>query len=476
MTSRSQPVYEASYQVSIAEPDHFIFWRDCARQFVRAGVPPEQIIWNESDNARADLFAASDSELPVPPPGAPQPYVSRIYLDLASKGFLHSDSGRFALLYRLLWRLQTQPRLMEDAADADVLRLRELVRHVRRDMHKMRAFVRFRVVVEPDGGERYVAWFEPAHHILRANARFFVDRFTNMRWSILTPRGSLFWDGAVLQEGRGAQRSDAPTGDPTEDIWKRYYAAIFNPARLKVGAMLREMPRRYWKNMPEAALIPDLIAGAQAREAAMIEQGAPLFDEERPNSLAAMGDAIQTCRRCPIGCHGSRAVMGKGRDSAALMIVDEQPHDAGERQDQPVTNMAGQILDRHLEQAGVDRQSIYLTHAVKHGNVQACGQSRQLQPPSIREIDLCRWWLDSERALIRPRHILILGARAARAVLGRTVIVTRERGRPIAGEDCTVWVTMNPNALLQMTDNREREEAMFQADIRKMAAMLKSDG
>src|SRR5205085_7476172 len=115
---------------------------------------------------------------------------------------------RFALLYSLLWRLQRQPKLMDDRADREVRRIEDLARSVRRDTHKMRAFVRFRLVGQPDGAEHYVAWFEPEHHILRANAGFFVRRFANMRWSILTPKGSLLWDGETLTEGPPAQRSE----------------------------------------------------------------------------------------------------------------------------------------------------------------------------------------------------------------------------------------------------------------------------
>ena len=110
----------------------------------------------------------------------------------------------------MLWRLQTHPRLMEDKADSDVRRIEDLARQVRRDIHKMRAFVRFRVV-ESEAGEHYVAWFEPDHHILRANAGFFVRRFTTMQWSILTPRGSMHWDGEALCEGPPATRADAPS-------------------------------------------------------------------------------------------------------------------------------------------------------------------------------------------------------------------------------------------------------------------------
>ena len=375
------------------------------------------------------------------------------------------------MLYRLLWRLQRQPLLMEDAADSDVRRLADLARAVRRDRHKMRAFVRFRLV-EEGGVEHYVAWFEPSHHILRSNAAFFVNRFTAMRWSILTPRGSLHWDGAMLGEGPPAERADAPAGDPMEDLWKRYYASIFNPARLKVGAMLKEMPRKYWKNMPEAALIPDLVAGAQAREATMVDKGADLFvDEDRPERLADIGQAIQACRRCPIGCNGTRAVMGEGPKSAAVMIVGEQPGDSEEREGKPFVGPAGQLLDDHMAGAGLDRARAYVTNAVKHFKFTPLGKRRIHQTPKAKEIDICRWWLESEREIVRPKLILALGASAARGVLGRTASIQKERGSPIALDDGTeVWIAPHPSYLLRLDgDARTEQDVLFARDLRRFA-------
>lgn len=468
---------EAAYVVHIADIEDFTAWRDEARCLVQAGIAPDRVVWTEPEGQAGDLFAGGDLGSPRPPIDAPQVRANRAYLDLARMALLHSDSVRFDLLYRVLWRLQSNTRLMDDAADPDVRRLHELARVVRRDIHKMRAFVRFRVVEEADRSERYVAWFEPAHHILRHNARFFVDRFTNMRWSILTPKGSLLWDGESLHEGPPAQRSDAPEGDPAEDLWKRYYASIFNPARLKIGAMLKEMPRKYWKNMPEAALIPGLVAGAQAREAAMVEQGEALFAEaERPSSLDAIGQAIQACRRCPIGCNGTRAVMGEGRKSAPLMIVGEQPGDHEEQQGRPFVGPAGRLLDEHLEQAGIDRRSVYVTNAVKHFKFEPRGKRRLHKTPTAKEIDICRWWLDGERGLLRPRHILALGASAARGILGRTASIGRERGTPIAGADATIWVTVHPSFLLRVPDNRAVEEEKFQSDLQRVAAALAENG
>lgn len=464
-----------AYQVTLGAPDDFDGWRDQARRLVQCDVPPDRVVWEAPGSAGTDLFAQGDRRLPTPAVGAPQPRVSRQFLQLAQSVILHSDPKRFSLLYRLLWRLQSRPRLMEDAADADVGQADKLARQVRRDIHKMRAFLRFRVVEEEGGVERYVAWFEPEHHILRANAGFFVRRFTTMRWSILTPQGTLHWDGESLQEGPGAERADAPSGDPTEDLWRRYYASIFNPARLKIGAMLKEMPRKYWKNMPEAALIPELVATAQAREATMVESGKPVFEEqERPKNLKQIAKEIEACRRCPIGCNGTNAVAGEGASHAPLMIVGEQPGDVEEQQGRPFVGPAGRLLRSHLEDAGLDLGGAWLTNAVKHFKFVPRGKRRLHQSPTAKEIDTCRWWVESERLLVRPRLILALGASAARGMLGRTVSVQKERSRPHALEDGTeLWITTHPSYLLRLQDDaRAGEEARFAEDLRMVAGRL----
>ena len=464
-----------AFAVSLIVADDFAEWRDHARRLVQADVPPDRVAWSEPGGASGSLFSHGGRRAPAPPADASQPRASKAFLQLAQSAILHRDAERFALLYRLLWRLQRNPRLMEDAADPDVRRIEELARTVRRDIHKMRAFVRFRVVYEPDGGEHYVAWFEPEHHILRANARFFVNRFTNMRWSILTPAGSLHWDGTSLSEGPPAQRGDAPAGDVAEDLWRTYYASIFNPARLKVGAMLKEMPRKYWKNMPEAALIPQLIAGAQAREAAMVDAGSDLFvGEERPDSLKAVGKAIQQCRRCEIGCNGTNAVMGEGPQDTTLMIVGEQPGDVEEEQGRPFVGPAGKLLRAHLEDAGIDDKSAYVTNAVKHFKFVQRGKRRLHQSPTAKEIDVCRWWVESERAIVKPRLVLALGVSAARGLLGRTVSVQKERSRAHVLEDGTeLWITTHPSYLLRLQDDaRAVEEKRFADDLRAVAERL----
>lgn len=470
----------AHYAVHLPAPDDFAFWRDRARGLIQRDVPPDRVSWIEPGGT-GDLFAAegpsrADQRLPAPPADAPPVRASQRFLTLARSAALHTDPARFGLLYQALWRLQRQPRLMEDTADSQVRRIEELAKAVRRDAHKMHAFVRFREVAEEDGTPHFVAWFEPDHHIVRAEAAFFMRRFANLRWSILTPRGSVHWDRKVMHEGPPAKAEDAPGGDRFEDLWRSYYASIFNPARLKVGAMLSEMPRKYWKNLPEAQIIPQLIAGAQAREAAMVAAGGRA-ERMRPVTLAEVAQGAAACRDCPIAECGTRAVAGEGPERAPLMIVGEQPGDQEDIAGHPFVGPAGQLLDGYLRAAGIDRRAAYVTNAVKHFKFAWKGKLRLHQSPTAKAIDTCRWWLDAERAIVRPRIVLALGASAARGLLGRTVSVNHQRGRAILLDDGgELWVTVHPSYLLRLGgDARAAQAALFAADLAAVQARLGAD-
>ena len=453
--------------VTLSRPDDFDGWRDAVRGLVAGGVAPGDIVWQVGETP-ADLFA----EDAIAPSSAPAFSVPRAFIDCARSVVLHRDPERFALLHTLLTRIMTQPGATEDHADPLNIRLDGMARAVRRDIHKMRAFVRFREVNDAEGA-RFVAWFEPEHHIVRANAGFFVDRYAGMRWTILTPDLSIDWDGAVLREGPGATRADAPAGDPVEALWKAYYGAIFNPARVKIGAMLREMPRKYWKNMPETALIPGLVAGAQGREAGMMAKARGVTGGDVEAAWAALRDEAAGCTRCPLHRGATQAVFGEGPRDAPLMFVGEQPGDQEDLAGRPFVGPAGQVFDRALAAAGVNRQHVYVTNAVKHFKYELRGKRRIHARPNAGEIEACRWWVDQERALIRPRLTVALGATAARALFGRTMTIARERGRavPLPDGSGEAWVTVHPSYLLRLPDAAESaaEFAKFVADIRDAA-------
>ncbi len=462
--------------VTLAAPDDFDGWRDAARALVLAAVPPEEVVW-QVGAAAADLFADAAAPEPV---AAGAFSVPRGFVALARDVVVHAEPERFALLHAFLARLRRQPRLIEDRADPALRRLEEMAKSVRRDIHKMRAFLRFRELAGDDGASRFVAWWEPEHHIVRANAGFFVRRFATMRWSILTPELSIHWDGETLTESSGAAKTDTPAGDPVEETWKTYYAAIFNPARVKVGAMLKEMPRKYWKNMPETALVPELLAGAQARESGMIERA----DEARTADRAIMGGNVAGawaalreeaagCTRCPLYKDATRTVFGEGPVDAALMFVGEQPGDQEDLAGRPFVGPAGQMFDRAVAAAGIDRAQVYVTNAVKHFKFEQRGKRRIHAKPGGPEIDACRWWIEQERVLIRPPVTVALGATAARSLLGKVVTIAGSRGRAHRLEDGGEgWVTIHPSYLLRLPDKAQAadEYARFVEDLQRAKA------
>ncbi len=257
-------------QIQLAGPTDLAGFRRAARRLLASGTPPDQVMWLGTGEATALETPASE--------GAPAVHVAPDFLALCETVILHSDRSRFELLYRLLWRMAREPGLRYDPIDADMLKAQHLAQAVRRDMHKMKAFVRFRTVLDetfkarPNGGPLHVAWFEPEHHIVQAIAPFFARRFTQMRWAILTPERCMAWDGAVIRFSPGAQKSDAPPPDAGEGLWLTYYQNIFNPARLKLKMMQKEMPRRYWHNLPEAQFISTLTASAGQRQQTMVDQ------------------------------------------------------------------------------------------------------------------------------------------------------------------------------------------------------------
>ena len=159
--------------------------------------------------------------------------------------------------------------------------------------------------------------------------------------------------------------------------------------------------------------------------------------------------------------------MGEGPQDAALMIVGEQPGDQEDLSGRPFVGPAGQLLDVHLEKVGIDRRAAYVTNAVKHFKYVQRGKRRLHQNPGAKEIDTCRWWIESERAIVQPKLVLAMGASAARGMLGKTVSISRVRGAPIALEDGSeLWVTAHPSYLLRLDGAAREEQArLFDADL-----------
>lgn len=303
-----------------------------------------------------------------------------------------------------------------------------------RDCHKMKAFVRFKLVADQPE-ETYIAWHQPDHNIVRLVAPFFSRRFKGMHWTILTPGGSATWDGQHLTYGPGVPLSAVPGDDELVSLWRDYYRATFNPARIKVKAMKKEMPVRYWKNLPETSEIESLLAEAPSRVEEMVTRAQRLHRADEASLPAAftrdeLSSAILQCRSCDLCENGTRPVVGAGPANARLMIVGEQPGDREEKIGQPFVGPAGQLLDELLAEVGLDREQVYLTNVVKHFHHEARGKQRLHKRPSARHEAACSPWLHREVTLVRPQVVLALGVVAMNALVGRQHKITHLLSRP----------------------------------------------
>jgi len=468
--------------ITIAYETDFDGWRSAARSLVLNDVGPLEVTWRVQGDA-PELF-----EPTAPPEATPHGgfNVPAKFVELARAAILHRDSERFAILYRLLWRLRAQHELLAVATDPDVALVAAMAKAVHHDEHKMHAFVRFREIGR-EQKSHYVAWFEPAHHIVELAAPFFARRFADMPWSILTPDVCAHWDGHAVSITPGVSKAEAPTGDRLEETWRRYYASIFNPARLKVKAMQTEMPKRYWRNLPEASLIKPLIESAERTASAMIANAAtaPHKPQKRQESMARKpaDDGIETlreeaagCRACPLWKDATQTVFGEGPQTAQVMLVGEQPGDKEDLAGKPFVGPAGQMLDRALEEAGIDRSKVYVTNAVKHFKFVPRGKIRLHQKPSTAEITACRPWYERERAAIKPALVVAMGATAAQSVFGKVTPINKARGRLIGLDDGTMaLVTVHPSYLLRLpdADAKAREYQRFVDDLKLAAALLR---
>jgi DNA polymerase len=319
-----------------------------------------------------------------------------------------------------------------------------------------------------------------------------------MDWLIATPKGFARWDGKTLETSRMAAEKRV-LNDETEDLWRTYYANIFNPARLKIKAMTSEMPKKYWKNLPEADLIPELILGAEARvlemaakaasepqlfhhrlQAAAENVAAPVLPDA--DTLEGLKHEAQSCTLCPLHCKATQTVFGEGPSNADVMIVGEQPGDVEDLAGRPFVGPAGKVFDQVLGETGMAREKLYVTNAVKHFKYEARGKKRIHQRPDAGEVQRCRWWLTREMDLVQPKLIVAMGATAVFSLTGMNEKISDLRGKPMPMEaGRTLFVTVHPSYLLRIPDEvrKAQELKRFQADmklVRDMALHLEASG
>ena len=472
-------VAQASQHRERFYPD-FCSWLESARKCLANNISPNSMWWTEDSSgirksAKSISFGDAD------------------FMRDGRAASCHCSDDRWALLYSILWRMShDEPQLLELAGDPEVTLLRNYSKAVARDVHKMKAFVRFRKVEgEPP---RFVAWFEPEHHIVEYAAPFFKRRFANMHWSILTPMGCVHWEGeGKLWFSDAVEQQVAPANDQFEDAWRVYYKSIFNPARLKVTAMQSEMPKKYWKNLPEAREIQALISSAESKTRIMIKQvkdddklqcGARpshpdqlVQDRMQDASLSAL-QAIKLkaslCSECPQASAATQTVFGIGPEDARIMIIGEQPGDQEDLQGIPFTGPAGHVLSAALKRAGIDRDQCYLTNAVKHFGFIPRGKRRIHKRPDASVVTSCGHWLQTELQIVDPDIVVYLGATAASTRFGRQVRIEKERGKLIQAEDRQHLITAHPSSILRLQRGPAQQSAYvkFVNDLKQCAEFL----
>ena len=420
-------------------------WRNATRALVLAGVPPEELRWSvrtHPDEAAHDL-----------PDGTGGFNVPRALVAIAALAFQARDPERFALLYRLVWRANAGEKLLEHKDDPELRRAQGLAYAVRAEAHKMRTLLRFMPV--EDG--RYLGWYAPAHYVLEANAQLMTRRFTNLACSIVTPDGSAHWQDGTLHFGTGLAHiaDDAALAE----WWHAHHATLLRDAQRETSVpeaeALDEAPRR-----PDRPPLGPVVLPLHA-------------DKQLLEATHEAGD----CRRCHLYEPATQTVFGEGPADAPVMFVGEQPGDQEDTIGRPFVGPAGQIMDRAMEEAGIDRRTVYITNAVKHFKFTPRGKRRIHQTPEAPEIQACRFWLDVEHVQLRPKLMVLMGGTAARAVTGRQVTISRERGQPFTLPDGTrAFLTVHPSYLLRQPDDasREREYQAFVRDLRVVGELINS--
>jgi uracil-DNA glycosylase family protein len=477
------------------EPD-FDAWRDASRDALHAGYLPEELDLQDATVAAPLVLFVEAEEAPHGLAMA-HPRVTRAFLEAAKLAAAHRDPQRWNLLYRVLYRMQSEPELLTMETDADVVELMQLEAQVRRDLQRMQAFVRFHkvldaddpaerpVVVEepvlvgeaagehhlllevptpfgpvqreieqceppepaPDACEHFIAWYRPEQRIVSLAAPFFAERFAILRWTIMTPEASVSWDPGTkqLQFGPGVPREEAPADEELEEIWRGYI-------QMRLSAQANH------KKAAQMSLLPDA-SGDDAMATSV--QGKPSAQPYVPlhATLKTIGAALPTCRGCDLYRHAIQVVPGRGAGKAALMLVGEQPGDQEDKQGEPFVGPAGGVLDRMLEELRIPRAEVFVTNAVKHFKFVQRGKLRLHQNPRMSEIGACRPWLLAEIAAVKPKVVLCLGASASKSLLGGTFSLMKDHGKLIASPYMDkVMATIHPSAILRARDEESRQQ------------------
>ncbi|MHC0613325.1 UdgX family uracil-DNA binding protein [Komagataeibacter oboediens] len=398
--------------IALAHPIDFARWRAATRDLVTRRVPPDDIAWH---------ITPGDAPAAAAPSPTGQPFrIPRETMQLAADVVQSMLPDRFTLAYGLIYAHVTGT----DIAPSDLARMEDAAKTVRAETVHLRHDL-FTLMQRSGANDTWHGTLDATTYAPESNARFMTFQLSLAPWRLSLPGRRMEWIGRELLHGQ-----DDAVAAPL----------AFN-----------SLPP------PAMPLVTDL-------------------DIPRITALPAVALAAKTCRICPMARRATQTVFGEGRSDARMMFVGEQPGDREDIAGRPFVGPAGQLFDRALLEAGIERDDTYVTNTVKHFKFRPRGTRRIHEKAGPEEIAACAPWLAAERRIIRPHVLVMLGATAASALLGRHVTIGRERSRAITLEDGTTGVvTVHPSFLLRVPDEdaRTREYARFVADLR-LAADLRS--
>ncbi len=444
----------------------FAVWRRAARALLRQGVEPSQIDWVESEGEAEGEASVSGDAVALAAPAIPRELLFRLKTAACFRA-----PDRWALLYRILWRWTHGERHVLALNDPDGALLDQRIQAVEHETDDLVILTLFRRRDPSMGLPEFVGWYEPRHDLLERAAARFAERMGDSTWMLATPHGAAFWNGMLLRIGRpaaeeheqaahalpeSAMTGEAITSTPTEALWLAYYASAFNGEPSPV-------PLRYWRMPPAGPPLPARLARERSRLGA---QSAPVtVPPTPPVEYSAMTPPLQeptgplaTCRRCALWRNAKQAVAGAGPAHAAIMVVGEQPGEDENQQGEPFTGPAGRLLDTVLARAGLKREALYLTYAVKHYKWETLDEQRVHRTPVRREVEACQYWLEKELTWVTPRVVVTLGATALKALAGAHVNLSEYLGQTIALDGRLIVPAWHPSYALRTADARLRDD------------------
>jgi uracil-DNA glycosylase len=378
--------------------------------------------------------------------------------------------------------------------------LAQRAKAVQQETDKLLADTKFRRRDPSMGWPEFVGWSEPQYDLLEHVAEIFVERMGESTWMLATPRAAVFWNGMRLQIGRSSTAEDedsaprsaaspahamigeAITSEATEALWLAYFASVSVFLSAPAAISLR-----YWRTPPAGPPLPAPLARERCRLGA--QSGTVTVAPPPPVEFSAIAlplrdptGPLATCRRCALWRNATQAVAGIGPAHAAIMAVGEQPGEYENQHGEPFAGIAGELLDRVLTHAGLSRERVYLTYAVKHykwetpANLsrQPSSVARRVQrTPEPREVEACRHWLEQELSRVAPRVVVTLGATALKALCGPHVNLSEYLGQTIVHDGRLIVPTWHPAYALRMTDTPLRENivAAMETAFRRAAAL-----